>query len=153
MNKSYKRKVRSYYKRFGLFAWPELAKVEPITEEEFYSVLAALKWEAKYKKGKSGLLKYGRYPLIKSLLSKWNHLGDMEALVKAQALRNRITEPYLLAVKYGKEKKTWYLNPYINYKHIQDLAALSNQCKSVAEFVERANEEMRYNYDWQPITV
>ncbi len=138
-----KRKVRWYNKRFGLFGWSFLKDIMPVSEEEYHSVLSKLK-KLKKRKGKSPLVRYGRYRQMEKYLTEYKQTGDLNFLIRANEVRNRLSKMYKLEMLYQGKKIVYSYSAIIDYKQILKIIELSKHVKSHEEYEAMVKKELQY---------
>lgn len=145
-NRSRINKARRLYKQAPLFAFQELkAFLEgDYTFEQFLSDLRPRRKPKPKTKQKSGLAKYGRYHRMMDLVARWNTSKDFDALYHAQVLRNRISQPYTLLVRYSKESREYFYRPEVPITHLETVVKLSKECSSHVEFEEKKKALEQY---------
>ncbi len=144
-NRSRINKARRFFKKAPIFAFQELQALlgDEYTFEQFLGDLK-LKTKPKRKAKKSGLVRYGRYGRMMQLVSIWRSSGDISFLIEAQQLRDRISQPYRLQVRYGREIKEYYYPPEVPINHLEAILELTKVCSSHAQFEEMKLEKEKY---------
>jgi len=139
-----KRRVRWYHKKFGIFGYQFLKEKMQVTEDEYQVALKSLK-PLKKKKGKNVLRRYGRYYEMEKMLLEYKKTEDPVYFLKAQKLRQNISKPYRLKVRYGKEVVEYSYPAVVDYKRIQELQNLVSSASCHNEFQIIAKEKLKYS--------
>ncbi|GAA0536960.1 hypothetical protein [Chitinophaga japonensis] len=138
------RKARRLYRQQPVFAYSIMsAEFQGYSHEEFWNDLRR-RTPPKKRKGKSGLRRYGRYGEMCRLLDRYRQTGNVADALKAQKLRNRITQPYRLQVRIGKLLKEYLLSPLIPVNSVKELTCSLHGCKDYAEADNKINEFLKY---------
>lgn len=144
-NRSRINKARRLYRRAPLFAFQELQAHlgECYSYDQFLDDLR-LRSKPKPRVRKSGLIRYGRYRRMMEFVSKWRSSGDINSLIEAQKLRDRISKPYRLQVRYGQVVKEYHYPPEVPIFHLEEIIRLSYECRAHTEFESRKEEKEKY---------
>lgn len=127
------RKARRLFKRIPLFAYTYMLHENPdYTYEQFLDDLR-IRRPGKKKKKKSPLARYGRYYVMREYIQLYNQTKDISYAIKAQDLRNNMTKPYRLLIRFKKLSRELYYSPLIPYNQIKELSENINQCKNLNE--------------------
>lgn len=149
--------ARRLHKAQPLFAYEAMQQLFPS-----YSYIAFLAdisrtKPKKQRKGKSGMIQFGRFEEMKRLISLWKLDKDPDILRKAVQLRQQMTQPYRLKTRFGKEEWIMFFPPTYTYKTMQQLAILANKCATKQEFdtisqdlIDRENFGKNHKYGLLP---
>ena len=134
------RKARRLFKRKPLFAFEEMRMLYPqYTHDEFLNDLRRRK-PGKKKQPKSPSTRYGRYARMQRLLSDYKRGGDTDALWMAVKLRERMTKPYRVSAKIGKERIEFTFSPMVSISSIEQLTADISKCSSMGQVVQQVEQ-------------
>lgn len=137
------RRARRLWKQQPIFAYPQMREEYPTySYEEFCDDLRRRSKERRRRKGRSPLVRYGRYGAFLRLMADYQSNGSWESVRRAMALRKRMTMPYRLRVQIGGQGYEYTLSPYIPQSQIEELALNVRACKSFNE-VERMVDAVR----------
>lgn len=127
------RKARRLFKQAPLFAflWMQL-EYPGYTYPEFLDDLRR-RTPPKKKKGKSPLLRYGRYYRFQDMLFDYSQTKDPEYLRKAVRLRKHMTKPYRLLHKTKEGIVEYSFSPFLKIEIIEELTATLQTVKSREE--------------------
>lgn len=133
--------ARRLWKRFPLFALNEMQEEYPgYTEIQLKDDLRRRTPEKKMK-GKSQLIRYGRFQKIEDLMREFNRTGNVDFAIIAAKLRLKITKPYILNIPIGDEMLECRYHPKINYRTMMDFYRKAKHCGS-REALEQLEKEM-----------
>lgn len=126
------------------------------TQEEFPDYSRALyekdikgKKKPRYKKGKSTLVRYGRYHEMKRLLLEYknklmfDNVNDLELLLRIQRLRNSITKRYRILYQLKRECIEWSFPATYSYELIVELTKI--KFSTFNELEDRINSLTKYS--------
>ncbi|CDS93674.1 hypothetical protein BN1088_1431624 [Sphingobacterium sp. PM2-P1-29] len=127
------RKARRLFKKIPLFAFAYM--LEDIPDYTFKQFLDDLRIRrpGKKRKGKSFLCRYGRYWAMREFIRLYDQTKDIAYALKAQKLRNEMTKPYRLLVRYKNLYRELYYSPLIPYSQIKELSDHINRCNNLNE--------------------
>ncbi|WEK21325.1 MAG: hypothetical protein P0Y49_09245 [Candidatus Pedobacter colombiensis] len=134
------RKARRLYKKIPLFAYYQMLQEYPgYALSEFWEDLR-IRRKPKPKSKKSNAIKYGRYWRIQKLLKAYGDTGDINLMVQAKKLQERIAKPYQVFVKLGRECYEFSFSCYIPLEKIEMLTKQFRACKTVEE-IDTVNKQ------------
>lgn len=139
-----RKRARRLWKENPIFAFRTMqAEYDNYTHETFLDDLK-IKSKKKERRVKNPLLRFGRWRQMENQLSSYRKTGDVKFLEMAQKLRNNMTKPYRLLVRYEKDEVEYTFPATYKYDLIAKLSALAKQCKSQVEFKEKMEEITKY---------
>jgi len=137
------RKARRLNKMQPLFAFNLLCTCYPgYTYELFLEDLRRRSRPKKKRKGKSPLLRYGRYSRMLKMKSHFLSTGNIQYAMKAEQLRRNLTKPYRLQVQVAGENWEYTFSALIEIEQIEQLAMDVRQYNT-REQVEACIERFR----------
>lgn len=124
------KKARRLNKRQPLFAF--LLMSGEYTDYTYEQFLDDLRYRRppKKRKGKSGLVRFGRYRRMESLIVEYQLNGNIETAIKAKQLRERMTKPYRVQFRVKGEVMEYQLSALIPIEQIEKFVAELADCKS-----------------------
>lgn len=123
------RRARYLTKKTPLFAFQIMqSEYEGYSYEQFLDDLRRRSKQKEKKKGRSPLVRYGRYQQMETALGSYHLTGDIEFAIEAQRLRKRMTKPYRILFRCGTETVEYSLSALIP---IGSIARLTEQLKTV----------------------
>ena len=124
------RRARRLHKQVPLFAFALMQQEYPeYTFSDFYSDLR-LRSKPKRRKGKSPLVRFGRYWRIQELISRFHATGDYDLLRRANKLRAQLTKPYRVLVKLKGEAIEYTFSPLIPIGRMEQLMQKFKGCET-----------------------
>lgn len=122
------RRARRLYRKAPLFAY-ELMRGEyaDYTFEKFCDDLR-YRSRRKKKKGKSQLVRFGRYGRMEQLNEQYRQTGNADYALQAQKLLRNMTKPYRVMVRVSGETWEYTLSPLIRIDDIEKLVARLTEC-------------------------
>jgi hypothetical protein len=127
------RKARRLYGKQPLFAYSILCMDNPAyTYNNFLDDLRYRK-PPKRRKGKSPLIRFGRYKRMERLIAQYSENLNTEYLLQAQHLRKHMTKPYRVLVKINGEILEYCFSPTIPIEDIERLTMALPACKTEKE--------------------
>lgn len=127
------RKARRLYKKQPLFAYDILCKEYPdYTYDKFLDDLRYRR-KPKRRKGKSPLVRYGRYRRMEQLNELYRSTADIEYGLQAQRLRKYMTKPYRVLVRVSGKVLEYGFSPLIRIEEIEHLTTKLPTCKTEKE--------------------
>lgn len=127
------RKARRIFKRQPLFAFEILRQEYPdYTYEKFLDDLRYRK-PPKKRKGKSGLLRYGRFDRMEKMKALFAETGKLEYGLQAQRLRRFMTKPYRVQFRIDGEVLEYHFSALIPIERIEKLTMELRGCDSIAK--------------------
>lgn len=134
------RKARRLFKIAPLFAYQMMCQdYEQYTYPQFLDDLRRRTPKRK-RKGKSPLVRFGRYSRINKLINEYQSTGNFDLLREADRLRGVITKPYRVLVKIKNRYKEYFFSALIPMCQIEELMMKINGCKTEEE-VEKIVEQ------------
>lgn len=125
------RKARRLNKVQPLFAFDLLCSTYPgYTYEMFLEDLRRRSKPKKKRKGKSPLMRYGRYARMQKMKSEFLNTGEIKYALKAEQLRRKLTHPYRLQVQGAGENWEYTFSALIEIQQIESLALEVRQHKT-----------------------
>lgn len=79
------------------------------------------------------MIRFGRYQKIQSLLSEFDHTGNVACILLANKLKERITQPYDIRVRKNGKTKCYYMKPQTAYKRVEAFVKRTLDCKTFEE--------------------
>ena len=127
------RKARRLYKKQPVFAFAIMVAEYPeYTIEKFWDDLRYRR-PPKKKKGKSSLVRYGRYRRMEQLNGQYLATGNLEYGLQAVRLRRNMTKPYRVLVRVSGQEIEYSFSPLIPIERIENLVRELSNCKDLAE--------------------
>ncbi|WP_313491905.1 MULTISPECIES: hypothetical protein [Sphingobacterium] len=127
------RKARRLFKKLPLFAYTYMLQDIPdYTYEQFLDDLR-IRRQGKKRKEKSYLSRYGRFGAMCQFIKLYEQTKDIAYARKAQDLRDNMTKPYRLLIRFKKLRRELYYSPLIPYSQIKELSENINRCKNLTE--------------------
>lgn len=121
-----RRVAKRLFKRAPLFT-EELMRDEfpEITQAEVQEIVARpIRKRKSHRSRKSGLKKYGRYPLYFAALEQYHSSGKAKDLAEAQGLRNRMAKDFLFDMRCQGEQRIYRLPATASLNTVRRIAAL-----------------------------
>ena len=127
------RKARRLFKKVPLFAYTYMLQDIPdYTYKQFLDDLHIGR-PGKKRKGKSFLSRYGRYWAMREFIRLYDQTKNIAYAIKAQDLRNNMTKPYRLLIRYKNMYRELYFSSLIPYSQIKELSDNINRCENLTE--------------------
>ena len=124
------RRARYLTKKMPLFAFQVMqSEYQGYTYDQFLDDLRR-RSKPKQKKGRSPLIRYGRYQHLQKALADYHITGDIRFAIEAQQLRKRITKPYRVLYRCKSGTFEYTLSSLIPMKCI---IQLTEQLKSTTD--------------------
>lgn len=140
------RKARRLYKKQPLFAYHQLCgEYFNYSHEQFLNDLR-YRNKPKQRKGKSTMLRYGRYRRMEKLLDLYRETDNMEYALTALQLRRNLTKPYRVLVKIAGETWEYSFSPLIAIQQIENLISALAPCRTVKEVEELVERYRNASY-------
>lgn len=138
------RKARRLYKQSPIFAY-DLMRVEypTYTHDEFWDDLRRCT-KKKKRKGKTPLIRYGRYWRIQELLGRYGLTNDETLIIQANRLQERITKPYRIMVKLKGDCMEFTVSPLVPIREIELLTQRFGQCETAEQIDHIFNDFKKY---------
>jgi len=138
------RVAKRLYKRFPLFTAEFMQEEFPGTTADQVAEIVSKKTRKtkSYRKVKSGLARFGRYPLMQKALQDYKESGDVDKLKEAQRLRSNMTKDFQFKFRIGKEVKYFRLPAHASYSIAKQIAAI--KCDSWEELDSKWHELTKY---------
>jgi len=128
------RKARRLTKKVPLFAFQMMKEEHPdYTYEEYCADLRRRSKPKPKRKGKSPLMRYGRYWRIQKLVKEFHAKGNHDCIRRANILRQNITKRYKIRYSINKEGAEYSFSALIPIERIETLVHSINQCKTAEE--------------------
>lgn len=138
------RTARRLYKVQPLFAYALMLELYPeYGQDEFWEDLR-LRKPSKKKKGKSFLVRYGRYSRMVAMLNRYEQTGNPEDALQVIRLQERMTKPYRVLVRVGGERIEYKISPLVPIGEIEGLVKSLSACKTETE-ADALVERLRQN--------
>lgn len=120
-----KRVAARMHKKYPLFAVEFMRNEFPeVTAEEVLMIVANRKASNSKRAKKSGMAKYGRYPLYRNHLLNYKMYGKLEDLKEAQRLRDNMAKDFLFKMECEGEAKTYRLPATASLSTVRKIASL-----------------------------
>lgn len=140
------RKARRTFKIQPLFAFETMRLDYPdYTQEQFWDDLRYRKKPRK-KKGKSSLMRFGRYRRMEKLDELYRTTENIEYALQSQTLRRRMTKPYRVLVRIGGQSIEYSFSPLIQIENIERLVVELPACRTEQEADERVEQFGKDNF-------
>jgi len=132
--------AKRLWKKLPIFAFQTILEHNPEYSLNQFAEDIVYKKKAKVKKNKSNIERYGRYWKYREVLNLYLSTKNEEHYFAAKRLRDNMTKPYRISIKYsGEPGKEYSFDATIRYDSIQEIVSLSKTCKSIQEFEEKLN--------------
>ncbi len=127
------RKARRLFRKQPLFAYTLMVESYPgYCYLQFVDDLR-LRRPRKRKKGKSPLVRYGRYNRMEELKAKYRNTGNIDYAIQAQKLRKHLTKPYRVQVRLYKQIIEYNFSPVVNIREIEQLVEKLSACENESQ--------------------
>lgn len=127
------RKARRLYRKQPLFAFEILLTEYPnYTQDKFWDDLRCRSIR-KNRKGKSPLIRYGRYRRMQQLIELYKNTQIIDYALKAQRLRRLMTVPYRVMVKIGGKAIEYNFCPLMQIEEIENIMTQLLKCLTVQD--------------------
>lgn len=137
------RKARRLFKKQPLFAFEILcAEYNGYTYERFWDDLRYRTKPRGRKKGKSPLVRYGRYRRMEQLNERYRQTGNADYALQAQKLRRNMTKPYRVLARIAGGIFEYSFSPLIRIEEMEKLTAQLPKCATEQE-AEELVEQVR----------
>lgn len=137
------RKARRLNKTQPLFAFNLLCSIyQDYTYEMFLEDLRKRSKPKKKRKGKSPLIRYGRYGRMQKMKFEFVRTGEIKYALQAQQLHRKLTQPYRLQVQIAGENWEYTFSALVEIEQIERLAFEVRQYKT-REDVDNCIERFR----------
>lgn len=121
-----KRVAARMHKKYPLFAAQFMQDEFPeVTAAEVVEIMANRKSRKSKRAKKSGLAKYGRYPLFHHHLVQYRLYGKLEDLKEAQRLRKNMAKDFFFDMRCQGEQQTYSLPPTASLAIVKQIASLT----------------------------
>ena len=127
------RKARRYFKQTPLFAYARMK--QEYTDYTYTAFIDDLRRRSRPKKrrGKSLMVKYGRYYRMQQLTDLYRQTGVVDYAMKAMQLKRHLTKPYRLLLSIKGNKTEYSFSPYVPIERIEQLAAAVQGCREIEQ--------------------
>lgn len=120
-----KRVAARVFKKYPLFAEQFMAGEFPdITQEEIVELIQSRKPSKSVRSKKSGLAKYGRYPLYLKHIQNYHLYKNPDDLREAQRLRENMAKDFLFEMRCQGEKRVYRLPATASLPVVRKIASL-----------------------------
>lgn len=146
MNIRRMRKARRLFKKQPLFAFETMCNEYPDYTYQLFSDDLRYRKKPKKRKGKSPLVRFGRYRRMEKLNDLYRTTKNIEYALQSQRLYRRMSQSYRVMVRINGYVNEYAFSPLIPIEKIEWLTAELGKCsteRQADELVDQFRKEIR----------